>query len=245
MMKTGKIIVPVLAVFLIGILCAAYFIRIENVTVTGNEKYTQQELEERILDVNQFSRMSVYQMVLQFLGKKEDIPFVEDYKLVFESPKSVEIIVYEKSIVGYVTYMNNYMFFDKDGIIVDSSPDPLENIPEITGLKYGSIVLYRVLPVSNEDIFTDILNITQLIQNYGIDAYRLDYDERGMATLYLDDIEVVLGTNSGLRGKIAELRDILPNLRERMAGENVSEGILYLDSYDENDTNPTYTFRKK
>ncbi|MFR5732957.1 MAG: hypothetical protein ACLUD2_14405 [Clostridium sp.] len=30
---------------------------------------------------------------------------MEDYKLVFKGPSRAEIIVYEKSVVGYVSYM--------------------------------------------------------------------------------------------------------------------------------------------
>ena len=32
-----------------------------------------------------------------------EIPFVEDYKVVFHGPSMWEIIIYEKSIVGYVS----------------------------------------------------------------------------------------------------------------------------------------------
>ena len=46
--------------------------------------------------------------------------FVEDYKLVIKSLNRAEIIVYEKSVVGYVSHMSSYMYFDKDGIIVES-----------------------------------------------------------------------------------------------------------------------------
>ena len=33
----------------------------------------------------------------------------------------MEVIIYEKSVVGYVSYMSSYMYFDKDGIIVELS----------------------------------------------------------------------------------------------------------------------------
>jgi hypothetical protein len=43
---------------------------------------------------------------------------VEDYQLVFHGPFKVEVIVHDKSIVGYVSHMSSYMYFDRDGIIV-------------------------------------------------------------------------------------------------------------------------------
>lgn len=242
-MNAKKIIIAaVVAVFLI-VIAVGLFLKIEDITITGNEWYTSEEIEEKIFDKNRFSRNTVYQLISQMTDKKEEIPFVEDYKIVFNSPKSVETIIYEKSIVGYVKYMGNYMYFDKDGIVVDSSDKPLEGIPEITGLKFGSIVLYKKLPVEDEKIFEDILNLTQILQTYGIRCDRIDYSGLREATLYLGDIKVVLGSGD-LTGKIAELSDMLPEIRTKMAEQGIQGGTLYLDSYDENAGNAAYSFKR-
>ncbi|MBQ0146133.1 MAG: cell division protein FtsQ [Lachnospiraceae bacterium] len=242
-MNAKKIIIAaVVAAFLI-VIAVGLFLKIEDITITGNEWYTSEEIEEKIFDKNRFSRNTVYQLISQMTDKKEEIPFVEDYKIIFNSPKSVETIIYEKSIVGYVKYMGNYMYFDKDGIVVDSSDKPLEGIPEITGLKFGSIVLYKKLPVEDEKIFEDILNLTQILQTYGIRCDRIDYSGLREATLYLGDIKVVLGSGD-LTGKIAELSDMLPKIRAKMAEEGIQGGTLYLDSYDENAGNAAYSFKR-
>ena len=81
---------------------------------------------------------------------------------------SVEIVIYEKNVVGYVNYMSSRMYFDKDGIIVESTEESLDGIPEITGLSFGSIVLYKELPVENKKVFSEILNLTGSVQSYQI-----------------------------------------------------------------------------
>ena len=45
----------------------------------------------------------------------------------------MEIIVYEKSMVGYVSYMNSNLYFDKDGIIVESTSEILPGNTEVDG----------------------------------------------------------------------------------------------------------------
>ena len=110
---------------------------------------------------------------------------MEDYRIVFHSPLDVEVIIYEKSIVGYVSYMSSYMYFDRDGIIVESSGDKLEGVPWITGLDFGQIVLYKPLPVEDPDIFQEILNLTQQLSLYEIPVDRIAYDSQGQATLYI------------------------------------------------------------
>ena len=58
--------------------------------------------------------------------------------------------MYTKRAWWAVSYMSSYMYFDKDGIIVESSSQKLPGIPWITGLKFGHIVLYQKLPVESE-----------------------------------------------------------------------------------------------
>ena len=244
-MNAKKIILIAIVAVFVALAATALIVKIEDVTVTGNEWYTSEAIEEKLFDSGRLSRTSAYQFIRQLLGRKEIIPFVQDYKIVFETPKKVEVIVYEKSIVGYVKYMGNYMYFDKDGIVVDSSPEPLEGIPEITGLKFGNIVLYRPLPVDDPKIFESILNLTQILQNYNIKCDRIDYTGIREATLYLGDIKVVLGSDSDMNGKIAELNSMLPKIRARMAEEGIQRGTLYLDNYDENANGIAYSFKKE
>ena len=243
-MNAKKIIIIAIVAVFVALAATALIVKIEDVTITGNEWYTGEEIEDKILDSGRLSRTSAYQFVRQLMGKREMIPFVQDYKIVFDTPKSVEIIVYEKSIVGYVKYMGSYMYFDKDGIVVDSSAEPLAGIPEITGLRFGNIVLYKPIPVEDPKIFESILNLTQMLQNFGIKCDRIDYTGVREATLYLGNIKVVLGSDSEMNGKIAELNNMLPKIKAKMAEEGIQSGTLYLDNYDENANSTAYSFKK-
>ena len=72
-----------------------------------------------------------------------------------DSPDSITIRVYEKSVAGYVEYMGRYMYFDRDGIVVESSETRTEGIPQVTGIRFDHVVLYEALPVKNTDIFQE------------------------------------------------------------------------------------------
>ncbi|RHP44941.1 cell division protein FtsQ/DivIB [Clostridium sp. AF32-12BH] len=236
---SGKKKVILLAALLLLLACMAAVcsIKIRDITVTGNEKYTEEQLVDLVFPDN-VSRSTVFCYLREHFGKHEKIPFVEDYKLVLKGLTRAELIVYEKSVVGYVSYMSSYMYFDKDGIIVESSSQKLPGVPWINGLKFGHIVLYQKLPVESEWIFQEILNLTQILSIYELSVDKIQYNTLGEATLYMGDIEVILGSNDGLNGKIAELGDMLPQLEGR-------SGTLYLDNYDETKTNPMYTFKPK
>ena len=235
--KKGKTAAGVAVCLLLLLAIALMSLNIKEITVSGSEKYTAEELAERLLPEKK-DRNLVYCYLKDRFGEHEKIPYVEDYDLVFESPTRVEVIVYEKGIVGYVRYMSSYMYFDKDGIIVDSTNERLEGVPEVTGLEFGHIVLYAPLPVEDSRIFSEILGLTQALYDYEIQAEEIHFGSRNQVTLRLGDIDVELGDSENMNGKIAALHDTLPVLEGQA-------GTLYLDSYDEAGTSGTYTFKKK
>lgn len=233
--KRVGLIVGIVAALILMI--AFISVKITDVTVTGNERYSDEQMVE-ILFPDQVSRIPVVCYLRNRFQEHEKIPFVEDYKIVFQGLNRVEVIVYEKSVVGYVSYMSSYMYFDKDGIIVESANEKLPDIPWITGLKFGHIVLYQKLPVESEAIFQEILNLTQILSIYGLEVDKIQYNNFGEATLHMGELEVILGSNESLNGKIAELSDMLPQLAGR-------SGTLYLDTYDETRTGTMYAFKPR
>ena len=92
-------------------------VNIRQVTVTGNSRYTEKEIVDMIFQKN-MDWNSTYCYLQDHVKDHQQIPFVEDYKLVFQNPFHVQVIIHEKTVVGYVSYMSSFMYFDKDGIVV-------------------------------------------------------------------------------------------------------------------------------
>lgn len=226
--------VGITALFLVVLLLS---VKITDITVTGNKKYDSDQIVEMLFPDSLSKNSGICYLKDRFEPHKK-IPFVEDYKIIFRSMSQIEIIVYEKSMVGCVSYMSSYMYFDKDGIIVESASEKLLGIPEITGLKFGHIVLYEKLPVESAQIFSDILNLTQVLSIYQIESDQIRFSTNGSTTLHIGDIDVVLGGNNDLNGKISELSDIMPQI----VGLS---GTLYLDTYDEGNLNAMYAFKPR
>lgn len=241
--RRGRKAVTILAVILgVLILLASVVIavHISDIEVTGNKHYTNEQIIDLIFE-GKWSRNSAYCYYENRFREHKSIPFIEEYKIEFKSPTKVEVVVFEKSVVGYVSYMSSYMYFDKDGIIVESSGEQLPGVPWITGLEFGHIVLHQPLPVANPDTFEEILNLTQVLSVNEVEVDKVNYQSYaagGDVELYIGDVVVELGNSENLNGKVSELADILPEL-------SGLSGTLYLDTYDETNSTPTYTFKKK
>ena len=243
-----KWIAVLLAALLFAVLAAAAFsLRIQTITYVGNTHYSDEEMTA-LLYPGLKERLLVYDLFRDRFGEKENIPFIERVEKHYSGTSAVEVIVYEKSITGCIHYMGSYMFFDKDGMIVESSGEMIQGIPVIQGLSFQKIVLYQKLPVRNEDVFEGILNLTQLISLYHIpvatirfDAYRnaslelCDGTGQNGESLLLEGITVELGSSSDMEEKVAELKNQIPYITGL-------DGTLHLETYDRNKANPSYIF---
>ncbi len=186
-----KIFIVIL--LLLGILIAIIIsLRVSNINTSGNKIYTDEEIQDIVLS-DSFAHNSVYLYLRDRFWEKQNIPFIQDYKIIWVSPFDIEIIVYEKNIVATVEYMGAYMYFDKDGIVVDSSASLLEGIPVVKGLEFDSVVLYRSMPVKDEKIFYEILTLTQILYTNNLIVEEIIYREDHTMELKIGDIQVING----------------------------------------------------
>lgn len=218
------------------LLAAALFIQskytVTTAYVEGNLHYTNEE----IMDIVMGGRLGSNSLYLSLKYKNKSIkgvPFVESMDVAILSPDTIRISVYEKALAGYVEYLGKFLYFDKDGIIVESSEVRTEGIPQVTGLDFNHVVLYERLPVDNEEVFMKILDTTQLLTKYGITADKIYFDKSYEMTLYFDQVKVRIGSSEGIDEKIMQLRHILPDLEGK-------KGTIRMENYTE--SKKTITF---
>lgn len=205
---------------------------IKKITITGNEHYSEEEMKDLIFN-NRYCYNSLYLYWKYNYKKDYSIPFVDTVEINLLSGNQVKVNVYEKSLVGYIEYLGSYMYFDKDGIVVESSSEAVLGIPLITGLKFDHILLYKELEVEDKGVFNTIVSVTQLLSKYQITPDKIYFNSNYEMTLYFVDARVYLGKDSETEEKIIRLRSILPDL------EGLS-GVLHMENYQEGTSNITF-----
>ena len=217
------VFLSVLVLVCVGILVIKTRFTITSVDITGNEHYNADEIEDYVLN-GKYGHNSIYLYLKCRFAGVDEVPFVEKMDVELLSPTEVKIRVYEKAVAGYVEYLGHYLYFDKDGIVVESSTRQVEGIPFVTGLDFNYITLHEKLPVEKEDIFRLILDITQLLTKYKIDIDRIYFDNNYNITLYFGQVRVFLGNSDHIDEKINRLRFILPELPD-------DPGVLHMENY--------------
>lgn len=207
---------------------------IRTVYVEGNVHYTEEEIKQFVMD-GILGDNSLY-LSMKYKNKGvENIPFVDVMDVSILSPDTIKITVYEKALAGYIKYLNTYMYFDKDGYVVENSSVKTVGVPQITGLEFNHVVLGEMLPVQDATVFNEILEITKLLNKYTLLADKIYFHAAGDVTIYFGDIKVALGNDSVmLEDKIMLLPDFLNQLQGK-------SGTLQMEKYDEG--NGRFTFK--
>ncbi len=238
--KKRMAIIGTTALAILLLLFAAYqyvinYYKVTTVYVEGNIHYTNEEIMDMVMG-GRYGNNSLL-LSLKYKDKGIDnIPFVQTMDVTIESRDTIRITVYEKALAGYVSYLGRYMYFDKDGIVVETSEQETKGIPQVTGLSFDHVVLHEVLPVENPEVFDEILNITQQLSKYSLSVDKIYFDADYQVTLLFGDAKVALGTKEDIDEKIMKLQYIYPDLVGK-------KGTL--DMRDYNEDTKTYSFEQE
>lgn len=233
------LILSVALLLLLTVFIVGYVYIIRNYTVTtvyveGNVHYTNEEIMEMVMG-GRFGDNSIF-LSLKYKDKgMEDVPFIQTMDVTIEAKDTIRITVYEKALAGYVVYLGQYVYFDKDGIVVETSTEKTAGIPQVTGLQFDHVILHDRLPVEKPEVFSEILNITQQLDKYSMSADRIYFDADYQVTLVFGEAKVSLGSDDYTDEKIMKLQYILPSLIGK-------KGTLDMRVYSE-DTK-SYTFEQ-
>ncbi len=239
---TPKKILLLAALLLLLTGAGLFFVPVRTVTFEGNSYYQEDELRELIIK----GRRALPFFAAEKLKSHPVIPFIEKYTVSFDSWRDVRIQVYEKSLAGYLSFQNYCLYFDWDGVMVESSSRKLAGIPEVTGLKPAHVVLGEKIPAEYDSCFRTILIINQFLNSTQINwegrdirlseiADKLSFSDED-ATVVFGKINVLLGGSEHMEEKLFLMADMLPELYGR-------EGTLYLDTYVEGQAHPSYVFK--
>lgn len=118
--KILKIIIGLILVcFLLAVIICFGVFRIKTVEIVGNTRNTEAKIEKSVLS-GPFSSSSLLMSWLKKKYEPDNLSFVESVQVEMVARDTVRIHVSETQIIGYVKYLDCYMYFDKNGIVVES-----------------------------------------------------------------------------------------------------------------------------
>lgn len=227
--KKGKnIVVAALAglglVFLIFI--GIFFMaRITEVQVVGTAYYEDSNIKEIVLEGKKTANTFATYFKYRF-GTQPKLAFVDKMTIQILNLHTIKITVVEKPIVGCIQYMGEYLYFDKDGIVVESTTKKEKSVPLIEGVVFTRMNLHEQLQVEEDGIFERIMQISQALTKYKVEIDRVVFSNKGKVYLYVDDITINLGKKELYDPQIAELSKLLVKARKKHL-----KGVLNMENF--------------
>ena len=235
-MKKGKIIALIVILLVLG--GGAYYVstfKMKEIRVNGCVMSSEERVKDAIREAAPMDNI-----LLLFIKNKispiQDIPFVAKVDIDVEDKNTLSVTVYEKSVAGCIEYMDSYVYFDRDGIVLESTADKKKDVPIIEGLDIQQWVLNEELPIEDKNRFSQILTITQLIEKYGLEIDGINFTKEGEIVLWHQGINIELGDGSNLTTQMMNLGSILTGLKGK-------KGTLYMKDFDSDVS--TASFKEK
>lgn len=221
------IVIASLAVVIIILSIIMSLTMIKTTIIDEGSNYTKDEIKDMVLD-GMMNHNSIYLFLKYRYSEQEKIPFIEYIDVSWVDATTVKIKVYDKKIIGCTSYMNQFIYFDKDGLVVESSTKRQNTIPYITGLNFQEVKLNNKIKVKDEEIFDVILAVTQQISKYKLDVGEINFDKNYNMTLYSGDITILLGKKETYDEQLAKLQNMLKEAKKKNL-----KGTLHMENYVE------------
>lgn len=223
----GILVIFILLAIILGVLWWIISTHtVKNVYVEGNVHYSSEEIKQMVMN-GPMGNNSLYLSLKYHEKGVKNVPFVDVMDVEVLEPDTIKIIVYEKSLAGYMEFMDSFVYFDKDGYMVETSTVRTAGIPQVAGLKFQSVTMGEKIPVENERVFETIMSIANLLKKYELNADKIFFQSDYDIILYFGELRVALGDDSGLEDKVMQLSNML----EQLAGK---KGVLHMENYLEN-----------
>lgn len=208
-----KILIIIASIVLI-LTFLVFFFRVKNIKFEGNTFYSQEKMMEMFqpsfLEWNTLSFFLLEKMHLTPMPE-----FVREYEVEYMWPGDISIKLYEKTIIAGIVYNNQYIYFDKDGMVLQSANKPVKNIPLFEIKSVTTFSLYTKVKMEDEDLLERIMNLANLFQHYKVSWDKVQFDDSKNVFLYAKNIKVNMGKRENYDEQVSALSSILPQILKR------------------------------
>lgn len=215
---------------ILGILVLFIFfgLKIDTVHVEGTKMYTESEIQKSVF-TRKFSHNTLFFAIYNKMYGINKLPFVEEIDVTYHSLNTVTLHVYDKTISGCIRYMGQYIYFDKDGTVLQSMTEKKKDVLVVTGIQFGTFTVGKKFHVKDDSMFTMIMNLSRLVSHYGIAVDRIHVNDNDVK-LYSGNVTVSLGKKEIYDDELSALSSVL----ETTAKKKLS-GTIDMKNYQSGD----------
>lgn len=225
-MRRGKIFFWLSGITLLALIAGGMVFfttyEVKSVEVHGNAKYTDEEVKDMVL-TGFFADNTVLAPIFCSEKGVEDKYLVDGWTVTQISDDTLSINFNERKPVGCISYLDSYVYFDRNGKFVDASMNREEQIPYFNGIRVSKVVENEKLPIKGKAVLNAAVTLATIFQKDAALPDYVSFNDKSQVSLVYDKVTVNLGRNEYIEDKMARAQAIIPLLEGK-------EGILHLES---------------
>lgn len=226
------VIVLLLAIVII-VIATLLLTHVQKIEVTGTVYSEKQAIIDWVKE-DPYTSNSIYGFWKFKTGMYQKPEYLETVDAGIAVPWVLNVKVKEKQIAGCMIVGSEYIYFDREGLVLLKRAEPLEGYPVVEGVEAGEPKLYKKLEVENEKVFSYIVELTEELKLQNLQPERIEWESDSM-NLHFGGVTVRLGKNN-FEEKLLQLPPIL----EKLEGKT---GVLKMEYY--NETSTSISFREE
>lgn len=202
------------------------FLKVANIQVTGNTKYTSEEIvaESGIKVGDNMFMVNKFDVADRILKK---YPYIEQIKIRRHLPDTFTFEITERTPAGYVVSDGNRWLVDKNAYILEMIPEGTNvSVPKVVGAEVLAPSVGARLVLKNEDRMKALKEVLGALCETGLcpNVGRIEISKLySINLIYANRFRVNLGDASELTKKIEMLKAVINELNDFDKGEiNVS-----------------------
>lgn len=218
LLKAAIIFFVILAILLMFLLWFEKKYKIDpktdvQVMIIGDQsRYTEDEIRDYVFD-KWYEQYGPLLKLYYHFRTIEPLTYTEKITIGFEDDGQIIVKAYEKVPIGCLLVMNNYLFFDSEGMILDSETTNTEDLPVVEGIEYTSVTLGKVFETKKSSLFSVVMNLVSMLRKYDVETETIRFDEDDNVTIWCDGNRVELGVRDSYDVPINMLSGILKEIK--------------------------------
>ncbi|HHW67334.1 MAG: cell division protein FtsQ [Epulopiscium sp.] len=206
---TKIVLIMVLVVVFFLLFFTSPLFSVQKIEIRGNEHYSEEQILEKI-------NFHLNQNIFLFQQKKAEKllckdPYIESASIEVKWPNHVRIQIDERKVVGYVPYVGTYLYIDKDGRVLETSPTYKDHLPIVQGLEFDHFEIGEIIPVKNKSSLNIVAVMAQMMLKYDLleDIIKIDVSDPTDTHVYVKKLDVSMGNIEEFDKKIQWMIQIM------------------------------------
>ncbi|MCI5569771.1 MAG: cell division protein FtsQ/DivIB [Lachnospiraceae bacterium] len=230
-----RIKIVVLTTLLVFILLFLFLFKLDNIIVTGNSRYTEQEIKDYCINEGGFNNTLIYYLLHRKMVT-DDVPLLDYVETAYVDRNTIRLTAHEKQAVGMFKAEDVYCCIDQEGYVIETVEEAdiaSLGVPVINGLCSEGKVGEKI-KVDDERVLNALNALKSSFDKHNMTPGSIDIGENTDGektyTLHFGNITIPMGKDELLEEKMKRASAILPKL------EGMS-GTLHLEYYTEDTEN--------